>query len=320
MKKELKGSIIKLQRNTDKNKTILRCFIMISVNDYNYTSRKPRFQLAYKILSGFQFAIILCSVINVVSLLFTHHFHSFLGSLESVTVPLYKFYFSFSQDYLYLIESFVVIGIITFLSIMSLMECIGKTDQSIIIPTKYMVMNFIVVFILEFNTLRNDGELLEKACPNISAAVFGSAVYLISCFIVILLKIFETDDYFIEMRWHHHGEFSLWNYAVFAKKKRIVYMFEAAPALAAFYFYYHSYNSFSSKTIDLIELNCAYIFVAFVVILTFFGNMYSLKKYKKSQLEPDPPESYFKNYYLSQIISFVLFAISYFVVLLLFKQ
>ena len=96
MKKELKGSIIKLQRNTDKNKTILRCFIMISVNDYNYTSRKPRFQLAYKILSGFQFAIILCSVINVVSLLFTHHFHFFLGSLESVTVPLYKFYFSFS--------------------------------------------------------------------------------------------------------------------------------------------------------------------------------------------------------------------------------
>ena len=210
---------------------------MISVNDYNYTSRKPRFQLAYKILSGFQFAIILCSVINVVSLLFTHHFHFFLGSLESVTVPLYKFYFSFSQDYLYLIESFVVIGIITFLSIMSLMECIGKTDQSIIIPTKYMVMNFIVVSILEVNPLRNDGELLEKACPNISAAVFGSAVYLISCFIVILLKIFETDDYFIEMRWHHHGEFSLWNYAVFAKKKRIVYMFEAAPALAAFYFY-----------------------------------------------------------------------------------
>lgn len=48
--------------------------------------------------------------------------------------------------------------------------------------------------------------------------------------------------------------------------------------------------------------------------------MYSLKKYKKSQLEPDPPESYFKNYYLSQIISFVLFVISYFVVLLLFKQ
>lgn len=74
---------------------------------------------------------------------------------------------------------------------MSLMECIGKTDQSIIIPTKYMVMNFIVVSILEFNPLRNDGELLEKACPNISAAVFGSAVYLISCFIVILLKIFE---------------------------------------------------------------------------------------------------------------------------------
>lgn len=214
----------------------------------------------------------------------------------------------------------MVIGIITFLSIMSLMECIGKTDQSIIIPTKYMVMNFIVVSILEVNPLRNDGELLEKACPNISAAVFGSAVYLISCFIVILLKIFENDDYFIEMRWHHHGEFSLLNYAVFAKKKRIVYMFEAAPALAAFYFYYHSYNSFSSKTVDLIELNCAYIFVAFVVILTFFGNMYSLKKYKKSQLEPDPPESYFKNYYLSQIISFVLFAISYFVVLLLFKQ
>ena len=162
---------------------------MISVNDYNYTSRKPRFQLAYKILSGFQFAIILCSVINVVSLLFTHHFHFFLGSLESVTVPLYKFYFSFSQDYLYLIESFVVIGIITFLSIMSLMECIGKTDQSIIIPTKYMVMNFIVVSILEVNTLRNDGELLEKACPNISAAVFGIAVYLISCFIVMLLSI-----------------------------------------------------------------------------------------------------------------------------------
>ena len=243
---------------------------MISVNDYNYTSRKPRFQLAYKILSGFQFAIILCSVINVVSLLFTHHFHFFLGSLESVTVPLYKFYFSFSQDYLYLIESFVVIGIITFLSIMSLMECIGKTDQSIIIPTKYMVMNFIVVSILEFNPLRNDGELLEKACPNISAAVFGSAVYLISCFIVILLKIFENDDYFIEMRWHHHGEFSLLNYAVFAKKKRIVYMFEAAPALAAFYFYYHSYNSFFSKTIDLIELNCAYIFVAFVVIRSIF--------------------------------------------------
>ena len=198
---------------------------MISVNDYNYTSRKPRFQLAYKILSGFQFAIILCSVINVVSLLFTHHFHFFLGSLESVTVPLYKFYFSFSQDYLYLIESFVVIGIITFLSIMSLMECIGKTDQSIIIPTKYMVMNFIVVSILEVNTLRNDGELPEKACPNISAAVFGSAVYLISCFIVILLKIFENDDYFTEMRsemrWHHHGEFSLWNYAVFAKKNEL---------------------------------------------------------------------------------------------------
>lgn len=60
---------------------------------------------------------------------------------------------------------------------MSLMECIGKTDQSIIIPTKYMVMNFIVVFILEVNPLRNDGELLEKACPNISGAVFGSAVY-----------------------------------------------------------------------------------------------------------------------------------------------
>lgn len=203
---------------------------------------------------------------------------------------------------------------------MSLMECIGKTDQSIIIPTKYMVMNFIVVFILEFNTLINDGELPEKACPNISVAVFGSAVYLISCSIVMLLKIFENDDYFTEMRWHHHGEFSLWNYAVFAKKKRIVYMFEAAPALAAFYFYYHSYNSFFLKTVDLIALNGAYIFVAFVVILTFFGNMYSLKKYKKSQLEPDPPESYFKNYYLSQIISFVLFAISYFVVLLLFKQ
>lgn len=86
------------------------------------------------------------------------------------------------------------------------------------------------------------------------------------------------------MRWHHHGEFSLLNYAVFAKKKRIVYMFEAAPALAAFYFYYHSYNSFSSKTVDLIELNCAYIFVAFVVILTFFGNMYSLKNTKNLSL------------------------------------
>ena len=46
-------------------------------------------------------------------------------------------------------------------------RCIGKTDQSIIIPTKYMVMNFIVVSILESNPLRNDGELLEKACPNI---------------------------------------------------------------------------------------------------------------------------------------------------------
>lgn len=131
MKKELKGSIIKLQRNTDKNKTILRCFIMISVNDYNYTSRKPRFQLAYKILSGFQFAIILCSVINVVSLLFTHHFHFFLGSLESVTVPLYKFYFSFSQDYLYLIESFVVIGIITFLSLCRLWSVLVKPTKAL---------------------------------------------------------------------------------------------------------------------------------------------------------------------------------------------
>lgn len=282
----------------------------VDAKDYNYKVRKPKFQLAYKLLAGVQFATILITLANIVYSLITRRTAYFFGSLFYSGVPCYRFSLHHHWHDLFMV--LFLTALIIFCSVNSLRETIGKTDQSIIIPIKYLMFNLYAMGSTLLFAANKDFEYtVNFSHTRIFVYFSGYIFYFISALIVLVLKFVEHTEYFdkiVDMdescRPQKHPA---WNYAVYGRKILIIYALEVFFFLFSLFFLYYSYTEK-----DLFCIVTLTYIIVIVMLLTFlFSYGYSLKLYTTRAYEPDPPKGLFKKKFIHALISIGVFALTY---------
>ena len=251
------------------------------------------------ILSVMQLTLVLLTVINIVFCLISCTHTIFLGSLDFCFAPYFRYIKK--GNLLELIALVLFIAITIFLSIKTLIETINKKENN---DVKYTLVNFSWIFSSMLTSMPLIIEL-EDYLPIFSRV--GSLICIILLLVIFICKVNNKNKS---------------NFANYCRQKNITYQktYKTVKKIPLLYLGLFSFVLlFRYYTYYLVGLNNLFVFIMNVVYLTgayfavgyFITSVKSFNYLKNNKNEHCPYTSFFKKICSLQIISFLLFILSY---------
>lgn len=272
-------------------------------------------RIIYICISTAQFLQILVSIVNILFCITTKSLTVFYFSLDFLLFPYYRFFEN--GNVFDLIVMFLFVSVSIFLAIGALTESLGITDNEIIKPLKFTALNLFwtvtvtccnFLFISLLDILPNDTPADMPILSFIRLDILS--IYFISAFLMFLLRFLSNFNYLMKIK-----NSSTINYKLIEKQSNQFIIIEISVFVLVFLFKYFTFYLDISAFYKL--QNICY-FVAVLVLIFYFINTRKIfKNYQKTELESTLSNKYFKKILIKEIVSFVVFALSYFIFYLL---
>ena len=267
-------------------------------------------RLIYICISATQFLQILFSIVNILFCIITKSLTVFYLSLDFLLLPFYRF--TENGNVFDLIVMFLFVSVSVFLAIGALIESLGITDNEIIKPFKFTALNlfwsvavtccnFLFISLLEILPIDIPADMPILSFIRLDIL----SIYFVSAFLMFLLRFLSNYNYLMERK----SSVTV-NFKLIEKQSNQFAIIEISVFVLVFLFKYFTFYIDASAFYKL--QNICYLVAVWVLIFYYIQTRKILKNHQKTGLEPNPPNRYFKKIFMKQIVSFVLFVLSYF--------
>ena len=266
-----------------------------------------RIKLINITFSMIQSSIVLFTAINILYCLTSGKTTMFFGSLDFCFTPYFRYTITGSIPELLVLVLFIAITV--FLSIKTLIEAIDKKGNNDI---KYTLINFSWIF---SSMLTSMPIIIELKCYLPIFSRIGSLICIILLLMIFIFKISNKNKN--KTCFNHNYERKNATYQKICKSTKEISVIYFGFLSFVLLFRYYTYYSVELNNLFVFIINIVYLAGVYFSVGYFITTVKSINHLRKSENKDCLPNYFFKKIYSIHIISFILFALSY--VLILFS-